>query len=76
MEKAFSYVKPRLKLFFYWIESGTRVRFFLTILGYILIAIITARCNITYSQAVNIILGIREVVYANGSHAHVEYTKE
>ena len=56
--------------------SSTRARLFLTILGYTLIAIIAAKCNITYNQAVNIISGIREVVYANGSHAHVEYTKE
>ena len=76
VEKAFSHVKPHLEPFFSRTEAGTRARLFLTILGYTLIAIIAAKCNITYNQAVNIISGIREVVYANGSHAHVEYTKE
>ena len=76
VEKAFSHVKPHLEPFFSRTEAGTRARLFLTILGYTLVAIIAAKCNITYNQAVNIISGIREVVYANGSHAHVEYTKE
>ena len=35
-----------------------------------------AKCNATYNQVLETISGIREVVYANGSHAHVEYTKE
>jgi hypothetical protein len=41
-----------------------------------MIAIMAAKCTITYNQALKTISGIREVVYANGSHAHVEYTKE
>ncbi len=41
-------------------------------LGYTIIAIIAAKCNTTYNQALKIISGIREVVYANGSHGHLE----
>ncbi len=76
VEKAFSYMKPHLEPFFSRTESGTRARLFLTMLGYTMVAIIAAKCDTTYNQALKIISGIREVVYANGSHAHVEYTKE
>ena len=34
-----------------------------------------SKCDIPYSQALKIISGMREVVYSNGSHAHVDYTK-
>ncbi len=45
IEKAFSHVKPHLEPFFSSTESGTRARLFLTMLDYIIIAIIAARCN-------------------------------
>ena len=66
----------RLESFFSRTEEGTRARLFLTILGYTMIAIMAAECNVTYNQVLETISGIREVVYANGYHAHVEYTKE
>ena len=49
---------------------------FLTILGYTMIAIMAAKCSVTYNRVLETISGIREVVYADGYHAHVEYTKE
>jgi transposase len=76
VEKAFSHVKPRLEPFFSRTEEGTGVRLFLTIPGYMMIVIMAVKCNTTYSKLLETISGIREVVYANGSHAHVEYTKE
>ena len=76
VEKAFSHVKPHLEPFFSRTEEGTRARLFLTILGYTMIAIMAAKCNTPYNRVLETISGIREVVYANGSHAHVEYTKE
>ena len=75
-EKAFSHFKPHLEPFLYRTEEETRARLFLTILGYTMIAIMAAKCNVTYNRVLETISGIREVVYANGSHAHVEYTKE
>ena len=41
-----------------------------------MVAIIAAKCDISYNQALKVMSGIREVVYSNGSHSHVEYTKE
>ncbi len=76
VEKAFSHVKPHLEPFFSRAEEGTRARLFLTILGYTMIAIMAAKCNVTYNRVLETISGIREVVYADGYHAHVEYTKE
>ena len=76
VEKAFSHVKPHLEPFFARTEEGTRARLFLTILGYTFAAIIAGRCDITYENAMKTMAGIREVVYSNGSHAHVEYTKD
>ena len=40
VEKAFSHIKPHLEPFFSRSEGGTRVRLFLTVLGYTLVAII------------------------------------
>ena len=76
VEKAFSHVKPYLEPFFSRSERGTRSRLFLTTLGYTMAAILAARCGIPYEQVMKTISGIREVVYSNGSHSHVEYTKE
>ena len=76
VEKAFSHLKPHLEPFFSRSENGTRARLFLTVLGYTMVAMMASKCDIPYSQALKIISGIREVVYSNGSHAHVEYTKE
>ena len=76
VEKAFSHVKPHLEPFFSRSERGTRARLFLTILGYTMAAIIAARCDIPYDRVMKTISGIREVVYSNGSHSHVEYTRE
>ena len=72
VEKAFSHLKPYLEPFFSMSENGTRARLFLTVLGYTMVAIIAARCDIPYNQALKIISGIREAVYSNGSHSHVE----
>ena len=76
VEKAFSHVKPHLEPFVSRSEIGKRTRLFLTILGYTMAAIIAARCSIPYDWVMKTISGIREVVYSNGSHFHVEYTKE
>ena len=76
VEKAFSHIKPHLEPFFSRSENVTRARLFLTILGYTMIAIMAAKCNVTYNRVLETISGIREVVYADGYHAHVEYTKE
>ena len=69
-------MKPHLESFFSRSERGTRARLFLTILGYTMSAIIVAICGIPYDQVMKTISGIREVVYSNGSHSHVEYTRE
>ena len=76
VEKAFSHVKPHLEPFFSRSERGTRARLLLNILGYTMVAIIAAGCSIPYDRVMKTISGIREVVYSNGSHSHVEYTKE
>ena len=76
VEKAFSHVKPHLDPFFSRSERGTRARQFLTIMGYTMAAIIAARCSIPYDRVMKTISGIREIVYSNGSHSHVKYTKE
>ena len=72
VEKAFSHLEP----FFSRSEKGTRARLFLTVLGYTMVAMIAARCDIPYNQTLKVISGIREVVYTNGSYTHAEYTKE
>ncbi|MDA8056193.1 MAG: hypothetical protein M0Z77_11190 [Thermoplasmatales archaeon] len=41
-----------------------------------MIAIMAAKCSTTYDQVLETISGIREVVYANGSHAYLKYTKD
>ncbi|MCL5730922.1 MAG: hypothetical protein M1605_02225 [Candidatus Thermoplasmatota archaeon] len=69
-------MKPYLEPFFSRSERGTMARLFLTVLGYTMAAIIAARCSIPYDRVMKTISGIREVVYSNGSHSHVEYTKE
>ena len=71
-----SHLKNLLEPFFSRTEEGTRARLFLTILGYTMIAIMAVKCNATYNQVLETISGIREVVYAKGSHARVEYTNE
>jgi transposase len=76
VEKAFSHLKPHLEPFFSRSENGTRARLFLTVLGYTMVAMMAAKCNVTYNRVLETISGIREVVYANGYHAHVGYTKE
>ena len=76
VEKAFSHVKPHLEPFFSRTEEGTRAGLFLTILGYTMIAIMVAKCNVTYNQVLETISGIREAVYSDGSHSHAGYTKE
>ncbi len=68
-------MKPHLGPFVSRIEKGTRVGLFLTTFGYSMIAIIAAKCNTTYNQILETTSGIREVVYVNGSHAHVNYAK-
>ncbi|MEM3828836.1 MAG: hypothetical protein QXP36_06455 [Conexivisphaerales archaeon] len=42
----------------------------------IIMAIIAAKCEMPYNQALQTISEIRQVVYSNGSHSHKEYTKE
>ena len=76
VEKAFSHIKPHLEPFFSSSENGTRARLFLTVLGYILVAMIAEKCGILYNHVLKTISGIREVVYSDGSHSHTEYTKE
>ena len=76
VEKTFSHLKPHLEPFFSSSESATRAKLFLTVLGYTMVAIIDAKCGISCNQALKVMSGIREVVYSNGSRAHVEYTKE
>ena len=76
VEKAFSHIKPHLEPFFSRSENGTRARLFLTVLGYILVAMIAEKCGISYNQVLKTISGIREVVYSDGSHSHAEYTRE
>ena len=76
MEKAFSHLNPHLEPFFSRSENGTRAKLFLTVLGYMMVTMMTSKCDIPYGQALKIISGIREVVYSNGPHAHMEYTKE
>ena len=75
-EKEFSQVKPHLDSFFSRSERGTRARLHLSILGYTKAAILAARCSIPYVWVMKTIFGIREVVYSNGSHSHVESTKD
>ncbi len=59
IEKAFSHLKPHLEPFFSRTESRTRSRSFLTMLGYIIIAIIAPRFNTTYNKVLEAISGIR-----------------
>ena len=76
VEKALSHLKPHLEPFFSRSENGTRARLFLTVLGYTMVAMMASKCDILYNQALKIISWISEVVYSNGFHTHVEYTKE
>ena len=76
VEKAFSHIKLHLEPFYSRSENGTRARLFLAVLRYTMVAIIAEKCGRSYNQALNTMSGIREVVYPNGSHFHVEYTKE
>ena len=76
VENAFSHVKPHLEPFFSRTEAGTRARLFLTVLGYTMVAIVASKCGTSYNRALKTMSGIREMVYYNGSHAHVEYTRE
>jgi hypothetical protein len=69
-------MKPPMEPFFYRSENGTRAKLFLTVRRYIMIAIIAAKCGISYNQALKTKSGIRKVVHPNGSHFPVEYTKE
>ena len=57
-------------------ERGTRARMFLSILGYSIMAMISSQAGFTYQHAEQIMSGIKEVVYTNGSHSVVELTKE
>ena len=68
-------MKPHLEPLFSRSEGGTRARLILTVLGYALVTIIAEKCSISYNQVLKTISGMREVVYSNGSHAHVDYTK-
>ena len=45
-------------------------------LGYALVTIIAEKCSISYNQVLKTISGMREVVYSDDSHSHMEYTKE
>lgn len=76
VEKAFSHLKPHLESLFSRSENGTRVRLFLTVLGYPMVAMMASKCDILYNQAPKIISEMSEVVYSNRSHTHVKYTKE
>ncbi len=49
---------------------------FLSILGYSIVAVISSWSGFTYQQTEKIISGIKEVIYADGSHSIVELTKE
>lgn len=49
---------------------------FLTVLGYTMVAIIVVRYDTSYDQVLKVTSGIREVIYSNGSHSHLEYTNE
>ena len=57
-------------------DEGTRAKVFLSILGYLIIAMITNRCGLRYNKAVEAMKGIKEVVYINSFHNTVELTKE
>lgn len=76
VEKAFMHSKAAMEPLYARTETGTRAKVFLSILGYAMIRMIANRCDLSYAETVNIISGIREVVYSNGSHAPVELTKE
>lgn len=76
VEKAFLHIKSHLKPFFSWSENGKRERLFLTVLGYILVAIIAEKFGKSYGQVMKTITEIREFGYSNSSHSHAEYSKE
>ena len=69
-------MKPHLEPLFSRSEGGTRARLILTVLGYALVTIIAEKCSISYNQVLKTISGMREVVYSDDSHSHMEYTKE
>ena len=76
VEKAFMHSKSAMEPLYARTEEGTRARVFLSILGYAIIAMIAYRCGLTYNRTLETIRGIKEVVYANGSHSTVELTKD
>ena len=76
IEKAFMHSKPCMQPLYARSEKGTRARMFLSILGYSIMAMMASRSALTYQLTENIISGIMEVVYTNGSHSVVELTKE
>jgi len=76
VEKAFMRSKSVIEPLYAHTERGTRAKVFLSILGYAIIAMIARRCGLTYNKTMETMSGIREVVYANGSHSTVELTKD
>ncbi len=59
VEKAFSHLKHHLEPFFSRSEGGTRARLFLTVIGHTTVAIIAAKCGISYNQALKTMSGMR-----------------
>jgi Transposase len=76
VEKAFMHSKSAMEPLYARTEDGTRAKVFLSILGYAIMAMIAYRCGLTYNRTLETIRGIKEVVYANGSHSTVELTKD
>ena len=76
VEKAFMHSKSAMEPLYARTEDGTRAKVFLSILGYAIMAMIAYRCGLTYNRTPETIRGIKEVVYANGSHSTVELTKD
>ncbi len=68
--------KPVIEPVYARTENGTRAMIFLSILGYMMIALIASKCDLTYSETVDALSDIREVVYINGNHAPTELTNE
>ena len=76
VEKAFMHSKSVMEPLYARTGEGSRARVFLSILGYTIMAMIAYRCGLTYNRTLETIRGIKEVVYANGSHSSVELTKD
>ena len=57
-------------------KRGAKARLFLSIVGYSTMGIIAAWVGFIYQQTEKIILGIKEIVYTNGSPYVIELTKE